>query len=704
VAATRRYSVRWVVVASVVLPLLLVSFLCVQYTSVVMEREGQLRVNEFERTLMARKQAELESISELAHRATKCYYEESLTKNIGIALKSRALEFKDTLQRYYDLHASSYPKDTISSLLIDLVNSYRFDNGIGYFWINDFHPTMVCHPIRHELDGKDLSSYEDTAGTRLFMEMVKVCKEKGSGFVRYRWLNPNSGKEEDKLSYVFTFEPFGWIIGSGEYLSVLKATLQTKAKESLASLRYGETGFFWINDFRQTMLMHPLQKEMVGRDLSDYSVSNRFVFKEAVELCKTVDGGFLTYRAPKPGAKKPVDKLCHVRPFSEWQWVIGTGVYLDDVQAAISRERQHVKEEVSTLIRHLILLLVPFVILISIVAAYLATRWISLPIRNIMRPLEDFDNDLTLRIDERLPFEFGELAQSFNGLISRLNTLVREMASTSNYVDRAVGEISRASEVQAAQLNQETASIAEITATVEELSATAAQIAENANHVLSAAQEAHESSKHSADAVAGIAQQTETMREHTCTVQRDVKELGASSASISEVTDVISDIAEQTKIIAFNAALEASSAGEAGRRFGVVAQEIRTLADNITAATRNVIDSTTHISSVVKRLITASGESASQIEDTRENCTSTVDLLTKMVAGTETTTRASRQITLSTQQQRTASTQIVQAMREINDGAGQSAKALEELKTASASLEERSTRLTDLVGRFTVTT
>lgn len=92
--------------------------------------------------------------------------------------------------------------------------------GKDYFWINDFGPKMVMHPYRADLDGKDLSGFKDPEGTALFVEFVKTCRDKGSGFVEYMWQwKDDKSRIVPKLSYVQAFTPWGWIIGTGVYLN-----------------------------------------------------------------------------------------------------------------------------------------------------------------------------------------------------------------------------------------------------------------------------------------------------------------------------------------------------------------------------------------------------------------------------------------------------------------------------------------------------
>jgi len=106
------------------------------------------------------------------------------------------------------------------------IASIRYDSGSNYLWVNDLGPKMVMHPIKPELNGKDLTDNKDPNGKALFVEMVSVCKDKGKGFVNYSWPKAGSSKPVPKLSYVELFEPWGWIIGTGIYVDDVSAAMQ----------------------------------------------------------------------------------------------------------------------------------------------------------------------------------------------------------------------------------------------------------------------------------------------------------------------------------------------------------------------------------------------------------------------------------------------------------------------------------------------
>jgi methyl-accepting chemotaxis protein len=130
------------------------------------------------------------------------------------------------------------------------VSRLRYGQG-EYFWINDFAPVMVMHPIKPELDGKDLGAFKDPNGVLVFRRFAEVARTQGGGFVDYQWPKPGADAPQDKVSYVEAFAPWGWVIGSGVYVDDVWADAQaawTKlaiaAGATLLLAAYAFVGFY----------------------------------------------------------------------------------------------------------------------------------------------------------------------------------------------------------------------------------------------------------------------------------------------------------------------------------------------------------------------------------------------------------------------------------------------------------------------------
>ena len=280
-----------------------------------------------------------------------------------------------------------------------IIKNMRYAGG-NYLWINDLQPTMIMHPIKPALDGKDLSGFADPNGKKLFNEMVKVAKENGEGFVGYMWSKPGEDEPVAKLSYVRLFKPWGWVIGTGVYLEAAEKRFKNEAKKQISNLRFGPDGkdYFFIVDMDAVVVMHPIKPALDGKDLSNFSDPNgKKLFAEMVKVCREKGEGFVDYLWAKPGKKDPVPKLSFVKLFSEWGWIVGTGIYIDDIDAAILVQEEMVaatigKQRLSIMIVGLVLLAVVSIVLIFV------SKKISAPIINVSKMLQDIaegEGDLT---------------------------------------------------------------------------------------------------------------------------------------------------------------------------------------------------------------------------------------------------------------------------------------------------------------------
>jgi PAS domain S-box-containing protein len=226
---------------------------------------------------------------------------------------------------------------------------------------------------------------------------------------------------------------------------------------------------------------------------------------------------------------------------------------------------------------------------------------------------------------------------------------------------------------------QLSSSVVEISSTMEEFTSTARQIAQHSQGVVERADNTLEDIKNGSAEVKNLAGKVNNISINIQANTTEIVELGRKSKEINKVMEIINNIANQTKLIAFNAALEAASAGESGKRFGVVAVEIRRLADSVVESTTEIEDKITEILDSVNRLVMSSEKSFQLIQDGQEYASSTVAMLIEGVKGVEETTNAARQISISTQQQQIASSQVVMALKDIEKGMCHSAETSKKL-------------------------
>ena len=342
------------------------------------------------------------------------------------------------------------------------------------------------------------------------------------------------------------------------------------------------------------------------------------------------------------------------------------------------------------------------VALFSIGIALFAARAITKRIGVLSHGIERVSRgDLTGGAEIDGSDELADLARVVDGMRHHLNELVTGVETNALAVLAASREIAKAVDGQAATSSEMSASVAEITSTMEELSASSSQIAEYSEAVVTIASRTYDDSLHGAEAMQRLVDKMQRIGEDNQRAMNEILELGTRSKEISKIMEIIDTVADQTRLIAFNAALEASSAGEAGKRFGVVAAEIRRLADSVSESTGEITDKVAEIQESINRLVISSEKGSAGIQQGMADSAGMAGLLHALVMAASESSSSAQQISLSTQQQRTASNQVVVALREIVTASSETAQAVRqiaqvarEMNTLSANLKERMDQFT----------
>ncbi|MGE0084606.1 MAG: methyl-accepting chemotaxis protein [Desulfococcaceae bacterium] len=308
--------------------------------------------------------------------------------------------------------------------------------------------------------------------------------------------------------------------------------------------------------------------------------------------------------------------------------------------------------------------------------------------------------DLTLRLSLSQKDEMGELARVLDRMSFHMDRMLGEISRMAAEQGDSIVQISAALNEQAATVTQQSASVSEISATMEEFSATSAQIAENSETVVEIAGTTLKSTQEGVQSLEILREKMNKISEEN---RHNVEEINALRNKTDEITKImgfIDNIADQTRLIAFNASIEAAAAGEKGRRFGVVASEIRRLADSVTESTGEIETKMNEIREAVHHMVVASEAGTRGIREGLNLFTHTVDRLNEILSGARSTTEAARQISLSTHQQKSATEQIVVALREISQGAGQNSEAISHISEISDRLKFLSEGLQKMMKKF----
>ena len=471
-----------------------------------------------------------------------------------------------------------------------------------------------------------------------------------------------------------------------------KEEAQKRAAERVSAIRYDGANYLWINDLGPKMIMHPIKPELNGKDLSENKDPNgKALFVEMAAVCKDKGKGFVEYAWSKPGNSQPVPKISYVELYQPWGWVIGTGIYIDDVTA-------HVRQ-----IQIGIGVALLCILALSILLAWVVSRTVTGPIRAVVDTIRDIaqgEGDLTRRLPIHGRNEIGELGEWFNTFISKLHGIINQVSGSSLQLASSALQLQLTSKQMTESIAQLSSQSTSLATAGEEMSATSGDIANNchqaANNAGGATQKANQGSMVVGQSIAVMNSISERVQKAATTVDA----LGVRSEQIGAIIGTIEDIADQTNLLALNAAIEAARAGEQGRGFAVVADEVRALAERTTRATKEIGEMIKAIQKETKDAVTSMEQSVTQVEQGTSHAAESGRSLQEILDIINDVTEQISQIATAAEEQTATTREISSNVMNLNDLAQQNDHALHETAIAANDVSRQAEELKELVGQF----
>jgi len=477
--------------------------------------------------------------------------------------------------------------------------------------------------------------------------------------------------------------------------AMTKEAAQKAAATEIKQIRYSGKEYIFISDLNNRLVAHPLRPENEGKDMTDFKdADGKHMYQDFTAAAKNEKGGgFVDYRQIKPNEKDPLPKLSYVQLFKPWGWVVGTGIYIDSVDVEMRNIRLVIAAGLLTVLG------------LSIMLAWSVSRTITSPVKEVVETINDIaqgHGDLTKRLPIHGNNEIGELCTGFNAFVDKLHGIISQVSGSAVQLSASATELQSTSKEMSGSIGDLSAQSTSLATAGEEMSATSSDIAGNCHN---AATNAEAASGKATAGVAVVGQSITIMQAIAVQVQLTataVSNLGTRSDEIGAIVGTIEDIADQTNLLALNAAIEAARAGEQGRGFAVVADEVRRLADRTTHATKEIGGMIKAIQKETQAAVKTMEQSVIQVQQGNIHTTASERSLNEILAIINGVTDQISQIATAAEEQTATTREISHNVLNLNDLAHHNSNAINETATAAQDVNIQAEELQRLVHQFKI--
>nr|WP_223533910.1 MULTISPECIES: methyl-accepting chemotaxis protein [unclassified Pseudomonas] len=473
----------------------------------------------------------------------------------------------------------------------------------------------------------------------------------------------------------------------------------------LSSITYGKDGYFFGYDSNTVRLFKANSPEGVGQSFKDNRDPNGvYVNRDLVKVAK--DGThYLQYSSPLPGNTQVlVPKLGYTEYLPKWDMAVGTSVNLDGIEAQVAVVEAKVQERMQGMVLSIVGVAV-VVLLVIAAAGMLLANTILRPLHLMKANLDDIaagEGDLTRRLTITSQDELGELAGSFNRFVDKIHGLVRQITEMTSQLTGLVTQVSDQANRSDQAMERQRHETDQVATAINEMSAAAQEVAKSAQNAAVAAQQTDEEGQAAKRVVAGSIEKIHALVDDIRSSGVSLDSLQKDVSSIVSVLGVIRSIAEQTNLLALNAAIEAARAGEAGRGFAVVADEVRALASRTQISTQEIQGMIDRLQAGTRSAVEAMRRSSEAGDGTSAQANeagASLDAMAQLIA---TINSMNAQIASAAEEQTAVAEEINRSVHQIAVAVDSVADETQLGAQTSRSLADLGQRLGSLVGQFRI--
>jgi len=590
------------------------------------------------------------------------------------------------------------------------IKSMRY-SGNEYFWVNDLNSKMIMHGVNDQLEGMDVSNYKDAAGFAFFPVLTELCKKNGSGFVNYMWDRDNNGNHIPKVSYGQLFPKWGYIVASGIYVDDVEEEIGVVTNKILIAL--------FVVILLSLIMIYVISKRLIKPIERLKEAANKLAVGDAdfnIEA-KTKDefGELENSFAAMLSNVKEQSEVANKIAEGDLNVIIKPKSENDILSKSLLKVENTIKELVNDLKN----------LTDSALEGKLQKRGeaakynggyneivtginktldaVIMPVNEGVKVLEVMaTGDFTVRMDgeylgdhQLIKNSINKMGESLTGILKEVNEAVHSTAGAANEISSATEEMAAGAQEQSAQTNEVASAVEEMTKTIFETSRNASNAAEAAKTAGTKASDGGSVVNQTINGMDRIADVVTKSAEKVFT-------LGQNSDKIGEIVQVIDDIAEQTNLLALNAAIEAARAGEQGRGFAVVADEVRKLAERTSKATREIADMIKQIQKDTSDAVDSMKTGTMQVEEGKKLARSAGNVLVEIVGEAQKVSDLVIQVAAASEEQSAASEQISKNIESISSVTHQTASGVQQVARAAEDLSRLTINLQEMIGRFKI--
>ncbi len=651
------------------------------------------------------------------------YYRDSLLTLSETKIKAVIDTAYSAVARFYQyVEDGKLTEEEAQQYAKDYLGALRYDGGEGYIFVVDTNYVMVVHP-NTSLIGKKLENLKDPNGVYVIKDLVDGAVKNGEVYLKYMWNKPGYSSEKyfPKLSYARYFKPWGWVIGTGIYIDNIDKETKQYGEKIYSLAAQIITNFKILNaypfvlDSRGRIFIHPAYKNGVEFDTTKMMIAEDEKTGENLGIKiwklfqeKNTDFVTLEYWYTKPGhGDKLYKKIGFFHKVEGSDFIAGQAFYVDELNALAT------KAVIPTLGAFAI-----FVILMLIMTWYILQFVIVRRLKVVEKISAALEaGDLTINANISGSDEIAFIVRGLDDAVSALRDMIVSVREAVLRIGQKSADLERTVESANGVLTQAVSSFDAVSAmvsdvtqytlnvadNVEALNQSSEEVANAATNLSAFASQIGEMAGEGKDSLLSVIHMIEETAAQTEEAKQRVAQLTQKSEGIGAIVNTISDIAEQTNLLALNAAIEAARAGEAGRGFAVVADEIRKLAENTQQAVGEIAEILRGIKEDAERVNDSTRQIAESVENVKEasiqsgeKFESIVEKIMEMNTQVESLAAISEEQSATTSEVKSAIDQMVETMKNVDSSVSSVATDIAGVKDAMMDIKNAVREFADM--------